>query len=168
MTGWTTANALVVDTNEGGAMPGHVPHLTSLVIPRVTRCQQIFATTAGQTYRLTFDSGIFNTTTSPLQLNVQVTGGSTRLNRSVTPPKPVQACRLELPVHFRGRSASDHLLFTDIGTGNGGTDTLLDNVFVSSTPTPTPGRYTIERRIETSPYDQTARSQAGASVDLAS
>ena len=87
LTSWM-ATAQVVNTDEGGLIGSHVAAFNVGGDYQGETLWQTFSTSAGQWYEVVFESAIFNNTSSPLQLNVQVSSGGIVLNRSVTPKKP--------------------------------------------------------------------------------
>jgi hypothetical protein len=125
VTDWT-ASAHVTNTNEAGAIGSHVAAFNVGGDFQGDTLSQPLSTSAGQWYQLVFESAIFNFTSNPLQLNVQVSSGGTALNRSVTPRKSNLFTTYRYS--FRANSASTTIQFSDIGNGNVGTDTLLDTV----------------------------------------
>lgn len=108
--------------NEGGDSQGNVLY-------------QSFATVIGQVYTLDFDAGIYGQPTSTLRLRVQVFGGATLLDQTVTPPSastfdPNSVVFQHYHLTFTANSTTSTLQFSDIGFGNSAADTVLDTVWV--------------------------------------
>lgn len=121
---------------------------------------QTFSTTIGQAYLLEFDSGIFGWRTgNHLQLNVQVQGNGTVLDRTLTPPDAFTSEPDEVVFHhyrfpFVADSTTTTLLFIDIGLGNANADVVVDTVSVMPTTLPTPTTLPlVNADFETGPYD---------------
>jgi hypothetical protein len=151
--GWAVTGN-VTNTNEQSAISSHAAAFNVGGDSQNNSLAQTFSTTAGQWYQLSFDSRIYNQPSGPLQLNVQVTGNGILLNRSVTPPTPPTTSFQSYRYGFRANSASTTLVFTDVGSGNVTSDTLLDNASVSSSPAPTPGSLPlVNGDFEAGPFD---------------
>jgi hypothetical protein len=121
---------------------------------------QSFATTAGHTYLLSFDAGIFGVPTGTLSLQVLVIGSSNQTLASRTVIPPVANTTTPSAVTFRhyqstfvANSSTTVLQFTDQGTGNLDADTILDTVSVVEIPTQ-PNLVT-NGDFETSPFNTT-------------
>ena len=137
VTGWTVAGSgHVHEAEEGATTPSHAVALNIGGDSQGTTLSQSFATVAGRTYVLDFDSGIAGVnSSSPLQLNVQVTGSATLLNQTVTPPEAGTYTASDVVFQhyhylFVADSATTEIRFTDVGLGNAAADTLLDSVAI--------------------------------------
>ena len=100
-----------------------------------TTLSQSISTVAGQGYVVDFDAGIYGTPSGVLQLNLQVLGGATLVNQTVTPPlSNTFDPNLVVFQHYRSifdaDSATTTLRFSDIGLNNIVADTMLDSVVV--------------------------------------
>jgi hypothetical protein len=125
-----------------------------------TVLSQSFTTVAGQGYVVEFDAGIFGTHSfDPLQLNVHVAGTGVLLDETITPPEAGSFNPSSVIFHhyrypFIADGDTTTLQFTDIKTGNGAADTLIDTVSVMATtllpPTTLP---LVNGDFETNPFD---------------
>ena len=99
---------------------------------------QTFATTAGKTYMLTFDAGVFSYTTDPQSLLVTVKGSASLLSRSVnlTGIRGGAFTWAAQSFSFTADSVSTTLTFRDQSTATVGIDLLLDNVRINALPSP--------------------------------
>ena len=148
VSGWTVGgNGQVADqSDEGATSSSHAAAFNVAGDSAGNTLSQSFATSAGTVYLLKFDTGMFGQPTSPMQLQVQLLGSGTLLDQSVTPPVtgPGLIDFQQYEFMFTANSPVTTLRFTDLGTGNGGADLILDTVSVTpkstpaATPTPTP------------------------------
>jgi hypothetical protein len=92
---------------------------------------QSFATTAGHTYLLSFDAGVFGVPTGTLSLQVMVigSGNQTLASRTVIPPVANTNTPAYLPEHLHGQQHHRFAVY-DLGMGNLDADTILDTVSV--------------------------------------
>jgi hypothetical protein len=108
---------------------------------------QSFATTPGTSYKVDFDAGIFGQRSDgPLQLRVQIFGGTPLVDEVITPPdaftfdaSAVSFAHYTYTVTATGSSVT--LQFTNMGAGTSVADQVVDTVVFASapaTPTPTP------------------------------
>jgi hypothetical protein len=143
-------NGNVAEVAEGSTSPTHSATFSAGADSEGDTLSQIVSTTNGQLYAVEFDSGVYGQPTATQQLNIQVIGNSILVNQTITPPVAntfdVNSVQFQ---HYRSTFTADGssttLRFTDIGTGNGNSDTLVDSVSVApvvfnggATPTPTP------------------------------
>src|SRR5690349_13093786 len=149
----------------GTATPGGTPHIHSAPEGATsggysaafsiggdsqgTELSQTFATTAGNFYKLTFDSGIFGQRSgAPLQMHVQVidmASNTAVVDQIITPPEAgtftaANVTFANYQYTFMAGGGSMTLKFTDVGTGNQSADTLVDNVSVVQTTSPGPNQ----------------------------
>src|SRR4029077_8316737 len=97
---------------------------------------QRFFSTINQFYTLDFDAGTVGTPDggATLQLQVQVTGNSTDLNQTITPPVTSDPNAFQhFHFIFKADSTTTTLQFTNIGLGNANADEVIDNVVVAAT-----------------------------------
>ena len=137
VTGWNVGgNANIGATSEGATAGSHSASFSAGGDSDGNTLSQAIPTVPGEQYTLDFDAGVFGPDPgTPLQLNVTVTGGAELLNATVTPPvaSTLNGNAVEFDHYhytFVADSALTTLMFTDIGTGNSNTDTVLDNVYV--------------------------------------
>ena len=99
---------------------------------------QIFATTIGQTYTLSFDAGASSTSNQNEQrLQVRVQGNSTLLSQNVSVFAPGNGTRyLPKSFSFVADSSTTTLTFQDVSTNTSNIDLLLDNVRVTAESNP--------------------------------
>ena len=163
VTNWTTSgNGSVHTTDDEGATSGSFSAAFSIGGTSDGNILfQTFSTVAGQAYSVDFDSWIFGVRSGdPLQLNVQVVGTGTPVNRTITPPDALTSDPNALAIgHYQfifiADSSSTKLQFTDIGLGNDDADTLLDTVVVQQTSIPAPTTLPlVNGDFETGPYNQ--------------
>src|ERR1043166_2810975 len=144
VTSWTvTGSGVVLDTAEGATSPSH----SAAFRPSGGVLSQTLTTTAGQSYSVDFDAGVFGAKTGSVKMRVQAIGTSTLLDQTVTPAaantsNPDLVTFLHFHFTFTADSTSTILRFTDTRSGNTSGDNLVDTisvtVFVPPTPTPTP------------------------------
>lgn len=121
---------------EGATSPLHSAALSIGHDSEGTTLSQTFNTMAGESYTVDFDAGVFGQpTSSPLQVNVRVTGGNTVLDETVTPaliPTFTPSAVLFTHYHFTftADSAITTIRFEDMGLGNASADTVIDSVAV--------------------------------------
>ncbi len=138
LTYWTVAGTgHVHEAEEGSTTPTHSAALSIGHDSEGTIISQSFATAVGERYRVDFDSGISGQRSGdPLQLNVQVSGASTLLNETVTPPDAFTFDPDAVVLHhysftFTADSRTATIQFSDIGLGNIYADILVDTVAVT-------------------------------------
>jgi Protein of unknown function (DUF642)/Carbohydrate binding domain len=137
VSGWAIGgNRNVGDTAESATNGTHSATLSAGGDSDGNTLSQTLSTAVGKQYTLDFDAGVFGPpASSTLQLNVKVMGNSTLINQTITPPlantsNPNAVVFDHYHYTFTTDSTVTTLIFTDIGTGNPFTDTLVDNVVV--------------------------------------
>src|SRR5689334_14870178 len=141
--GWTLSGTSQIKEEMEGATSG--THDAAFNIGHDSQgsvLSQSFATTAGHTYLLSFDAGIFGQPTGTLSLQVMVigSGNQTLASRTVIPPNantftPGAVTFRHYQTTFTANSSTTVLQFTDQGAGNLDADTILDTVAVTEIPT---------------------------------
>lgn len=147
ITGWTVGGASDLSASAEGATSGSHSAVFSIgQDSQSSTLSQTFTTAAGQDYNLDFDAGVFGThAVGPLQFRARVydtTTGASLLDQTVVPPEagtvnPSTVTFNHYRYLFNASGTSTTLEFSDIGTGAGGADIVLDTVSVAI-PTPTP------------------------------
>lgn len=143
LTGWTVTGDVAKTGDEGFTTPSNAAAFSVGANSQGDMLSQILGTTAGQSYTLDFDAGVFGVRSlGPLSLQVQVFGAGmdTLLDETVVPP---YNGNFDFPsfghytFSFTADSASSTLKFTDMGLGNNSADIVLDTVsVVASVPEP--------------------------------
>jgi hypothetical protein len=142
VTNWTVGGPGKVASNPEGATSGtHSAALNAGGSSQGNTLSQSFTTTVGQAYRVDFDSGVFGSPGSTLQLRIRVFGSGTLLDQTITPPvagtfDPNEVTFEHYQFTFTANSATTTLQFSDIGLNNANADTLVDLVFVGPAPPP--------------------------------
>ena len=166
--GWTVGgNGNVVVTREGATPPAdcvlHDPpcnHAAAFGFGSDSQgntLSQQFVTVPGQVYTLDFDSGIFGIKTATMQLEVKVTGNSTLIDDTVTPPyagttSPSAVIFQHYHYSFTADSNTAVLQFSDIGLGNANADTIVDTVSINGS-TPATASLLVGGNFDTPPFD---------------
>lgn len=161
ITNWTVSGNGFVHTADEGATSGSFSAAFSIGgDSQGNILSQTINTETGQAYTVDFDSGIFGIRTGdPLQLNVQLLGSSTLLNRTITPPDaltfdPSGVIFGHYQFTFIAESSTTTLQFTDIGLGNEAADTLVDTVTILPTTILPPSTLPlVNGDFETGPYN---------------
>src|SRR6201995_3164159 len=139
VTGWTVS-ANVADNPQGGSNGStHSAALRAGGDHQGDTLAQSFATTAGTTYAVDFDSGIFGVRSgAPLQVKVEVLGSGNNpvYSNVVTPPEvgtfdPSQVSFQHYHFTFNANSPNSTLRFTALGGGNGAADQEIDSVTIT-------------------------------------
>jgi hypothetical protein len=143
--GWTTSGPGQIEAKiQGSTSPTHSAAFGTGGDSQDNMLSQRFNTIVGRTYSVDFDAGIFGQRSGvPMQLQVQVVGGGTLLNQTVTPPyagtfTPSSVVFQHYHYTFTANSTVTTLQFKDVGLGNAIADTVLDSVSVVLQPIPTP------------------------------
>ncbi len=139
-TGWTAAGNQTIQSSAAyAATDGSrlVAFNTANSVPNGV-LSQIFATTAGTTYTLTFDAGVYAFTTSPQRLQITVTGGSTLLSQVATLSGPGNGTSkwVRHTFVFTANSGSTTLTFRDLSASTAALDLILDDVVVTAAGPP--------------------------------
>ena len=159
---WTTSgNGIVHSSADEGATSGSFSAAFNIGgDSQGNSLSQTFSTVAGQAYTVDFDSGIFGIRSGDrLQLNVQLLGNNTLINRTITPPDavtfdPGSVVFGHYQFTFIADNSTTTLQYTDVGLGNADADTLLDTVVVQSTTVPAPTTLPlVNGDFETGPYN---------------
>jgi hypothetical protein len=145
--GWSVGGAGDLAASAEGATSGsHAAVFSIGQDSESSTLSQTFATSAGQDYNLDFDAGVFGVHSGgPLQFRARIydsTTGASLLDQTVVPPEagtlnPDAVTFNHYRFSFNATSMSTTLEFSDVGTGAGGADIVLDTVSVAI-PTPTP------------------------------
>jgi hypothetical protein len=142
VTGWTVGgNGKVADAGEGSTNGSSSSAALSVGGDfQGDTLEQSFNTTAGGSYSVDFDAGIFGThSASPLQVRVEVVGSGSLLDTLVTPPEagtftPANVTFTHYHFTFTADGATATLRFTSVGLGNTSADQVIDSVVVSLGP----------------------------------
>ena len=137
VTGWNVGGTGHMHSiAQGATSPSHSAAFSIGHDSEGTTLSQTIATVPGELYTLDFDAGVFGQRTAdPLQLNVQVQGGGTLINATVTPPDAFTFNAAAVTFNhyhyvFIANTASTTVQFTDIGLGNTTADIVVDSVAV--------------------------------------
>ena len=136
--GWTTTgNANFSSLYQATSGSLSVVFNTNISAPNGT-VSQAFPTTAGQTYRLSFDMGVLSNALHERLLQVQAIGTATNLSKTFSAfgtdeEEPVWTTR---SLSFTADSATTTLVFRDLSAINPGADLLLDHVRIIPQPPP--------------------------------
>jgi hypothetical protein len=134
-TGWTSTGNLEIQS----ATPYAATNGSKLVAFNTRNStpngvlSQTFATTAGQTYTLAFDTGVLSYNTSSQALQVTVTGSGSLLSQTITIAGLSGGTNRWLPQSFTfvANSTTSTLAFKDQSTTTSNLDLVLDNVRVT-------------------------------------
>jgi hypothetical protein len=143
VTGWTVGGSgKVAVTGEGATSGSSSAAFSVAAATQGDTLYQQFNTVPGGSYTVIFDAGIFGIHTgSALQVRVEVLGATnaTLLDQTVTPPEAgtfvpalVQFQNFQFPFVADGATAT--LRFSNVGTGSGGADEVIDTVVVNLGP----------------------------------
>jgi len=154
VTGWSVGgNANIGETREGATTGTHTASFNAGSDSDGNTLSQTIPTVPGKQYTVDFDAGVFGADPgTPQQLNVTVTGNALLLYETVTPPlagtfNPNLVVFDHYHFTFIADSALTVVTFSDIGTGNSNTDTMLDSVYIPQVNLLTNGDF------ETAPFN---------------
>src|SRR4051812_5629575 len=141
VTGWTVVGNVGDRSAEGSSSLSHAAVFTLGGDSEGDILSQQFVSNVNKVYMLDFDAGVFGIPNSGanLQIRVQVTGNSTLLDQTITPPvagttDPTMMSFQHYHFIFTADSGTTTLQFTSVGLGNQSADQVLDAVDVALAP----------------------------------
>jgi hypothetical protein len=141
VTGWTLSGGGKIESKtEGATSPTHSAAFGTGGNPPGNILGQDFTTTAGRMYSLDFDAAVFGEHTgTPLQLQVQILGNGTILDKTLTPPEagtydPSLVVFQHYHFTFIANTTTTTLQFRDLGAGGAAADVVVDTAAVVILP----------------------------------